>query len=62
MNQYSYGVNRTARQPWAAFQFTTEQGGNVSSEELASAARELDERCYRQEFHASFEHLGHGRE
>ncbi|MGI8959281.1 MAG: terminase large subunit domain-containing protein [Bryobacteraceae bacterium] len=46
---------------WAAFQFTTEQGGNVSSEELASAARELDERCYRQEFQASFEHLGQGR-
>src|SRR5205823_14727155 len=29
---------------WAAFQFTTEQGGNVSAEELAHAARELDER------------------
>ena len=46
---------------WAAFQFTTEQGGNVSTEELANAARELDERCYRQEFQASFEHLGQGR-
>jgi hypothetical protein len=46
---------------WAAFQFTTEQGGNVSAEELASAARELDERCYRQEFQASFENLGQGR-
>jgi terminase large subunit-like protein len=46
---------------WAAFQFTTEQGGNVSREELASAARELDERCYRQEFQASFENLGQGR-
>jgi hypothetical protein len=46
---------------WAAFQFTTEQGGNVSREELASAARELDERCYRQEFQASFENLGKGR-
>jgi hypothetical protein len=46
---------------WAAFQFTTEQGGNVSREELTSAARELDERCYRQEFQASFENLGQGR-
>jgi hypothetical protein len=45
---------------WAAFQFTTEQGGNVSSAELASAAHELDERTYRQEFQASFENLGHG--
>ena len=46
---------------WATFQFTTEEGGNVSAEELHSAARELDERCYRQEFQASFEHLGQGR-
>src|SRR5689334_15348046 len=46
---------------WATFQFTTEEGGNVSAEELQSAARELDERCYRQEFQASFEHLGRGR-
>jgi hypothetical protein len=46
---------------WAAFQFTTEEGGNVSTQELAHAARELDERCYRQEFQASFEDLRHGR-
>jgi hypothetical protein len=45
---------------WAAFQFTTEQGRNVTREELASAAHELDERTYRQEFQASFENLGHG--
>jgi Terminase large subunit, T4likevirus-type, N-terminal len=50
-----------AEADWAAFQFTTEEGGNVSTEELASAARELDERCYRQEFQASFENLGQGR-
>jgi hypothetical protein len=53
---------RAQREPdWGVFQFTTEQGGNVSAEELASAARELDERCYRQEFQASFETLGEGR-
>lgn len=32
---------------WAAFQFTTEQGGNVAVDELASAASQLDERIYR---------------
>jgi hypothetical protein len=40
---------------WTAFHFTTIQGGNVTAEELAGAARELDERLYRQEFEASFE-------
>ena len=45
---------------WAAFQFTTEQGGNVSVAELKSATHELDERTYRQEFQASFENLGVG--
>jgi hypothetical protein len=51
----------TRDQPhWAAFQFTTEQGGNVSREELASATQELDERTYRQEFQASFENQGTG--
>ena len=42
---------------WAAFQFTTEEGGNVSAEELQGATHELDERTYRQEFQASFENL-----
>jgi hypothetical protein len=45
---------------WAAFQFTTAEGGNVSEEELASAARQLDERLYRQEFEASFEGSSQG--
>jgi hypothetical protein len=40
---------------WAAFHFTTLEGGNVSEQELTSAARELDPRLYRQEFEASFE-------
>src|SRR5438067_801511 len=61
-NHFYERHDRAQTEPdWAAFQFTTEQGGNVSREELANAARELDERCYRQEFHASFEHLGQGR-
>jgi Terminase large subunit, T4likevirus-type, N-terminal len=61
-NHFYERYDRAQTEPdWAAFQFTTEQGGNVSTEELANAARELDERCYRQEFQASFEHLGQGR-
>jgi hypothetical protein len=46
---------------WKAFQFTSAQGGNVTREELESAARELDERIFRQEFEACFENLGVGR-
>jgi hypothetical protein len=45
---------------WAAFQFTTAEGGNVPLEELELAAHELDKRTYRQEFHASFENIGEG--
>lgn len=45
---------------WAAFHFTTVDGGNVSEEELASAAKELDENLFRQEFEASFESSGYG--
>jgi Terminase large subunit, T4likevirus-type, N-terminal len=51
-----------ATQPhWERFQFTTEQGGNVSQDELQAATHELDERTYRQEFQASFENLTTGR-
>jgi len=46
---------------WKAFQFTTADGGNVPASELESAAQELDERTYRQEFLARFETLGVGR-
>jgi Terminase large subunit, T4likevirus-type, N-terminal len=46
---------------WAAFHFSTGEGGYVTEEELQAVARELDERTYRQEFEASFEHLGSGR-
>jgi hypothetical protein len=45
---------------WSTFQYTTEQGGNVSKEELESATQQLDERTYRQEFQASFENLTSG--
>ena len=45
---------------WATFQFTTLEGGNVSTDELEGATHELDERTYRQEFQASFENLTAG--
>lgn len=45
------------RMGWEAWQFTTEQGGNVSPEEIEAARAELDERTYKQEFMASFETL-----
>jgi hypothetical protein len=50
-----------AQEQWRTFQFTTEQGGNVKKEELASATQELDERTYKQEFQASFENVAVGR-
>jgi Terminase large subunit, T4likevirus-type, N-terminal len=50
-----------SQRDWATFHFSTEEGGNVAVEELQSAARELDERVYRQEFRASFENLTSGR-
>ncbi len=46
---------------WSAFQFTTLDGGYVGAQELAGAARELDQRLYRQEFEASFENNTLGR-
>jgi hypothetical protein len=46
---------------WKTFHFTTAEGGNVSLEELESAAKEMDQRSYNQEFNATFENLGVGR-
>ncbi len=45
------------RDDWAAFQFTTLEGGNVPTSEVESARSELDERTFRQEYEASFEAL-----
>jgi len=58
---YDLYSDAEGRPGWAVFHFTTEQGGNVPQEELASAASEMDERLYRQEFRASFEELRSGR-
>jgi hypothetical protein len=42
---------------WAAFSYTTLQGGNVSAAEAAAARQDLDERTFRQEYEASFENF-----
>ncbi len=39
---------------WAAFQFTTAQGGNVHPSELSAASHEFDPDTYRQELQAEF--------
>jgi hypothetical protein len=49
------------RDDWQTFQFTTAEGGNVSPKELESAAQELDERTFLQEFEAKFSAHGVGR-
>lgn len=46
-----------SRADWAAFQFTTLQGGNVPASEIEAARSELDEKTFRQEYEASFEAL-----
>lgn len=62
-HDHFYDLHESARtrKNWSVFQFTTEEGGNVAIEELKSAAREMDEMSYRQEFQASFENLAEGR-
>jgi hypothetical protein len=58
---YEHYATCDSRPDWAAFRFTTEEGGNVSREELESAKRDMDPRLYQQEFKASFEELRSGR-
>src|SRR5580692_2936254 len=61
-NHFHELVERAATLPdWKTFQFTTAEGGNVPAGELESAAQDLDERTFRQEFLASFETFGVGR-
>jgi len=61
-NHFYELVERAGTLPdWKVFHFTTAEGGNVSRQELESAAREMDARTYNQEFEAKFENLGVGR-
>jgi hypothetical protein len=46
---------KSSKSGWAAWQFTTLQGGNVTPEEIDDARRDLDEKTFRQEYEASFE-------
>ena len=43
-----------ATEDWAAFQFTTLDGGNVDAEEIEAARRDLDERTFNAEYNAQF--------
>lgn len=48
MPQYQPGV-------WQSWQFTTASGGRVSNDEIEQAKRDMSEKQFRQEFHATFE-------
>jgi hypothetical protein len=45
---YDLFQNAQGQAHWAAFRFTTEEGGNVPSAELEQAAHDLDQRTYQQ--------------
>jgi len=42
---------------WAAYEYTTAQGGNVAPDEVEAARSSMDARQFRQEYEASFESL-----
>ena len=50
-----YDMAEEYPEEWASFQYTTEDGGNVSIEEIEAARRTLDEKTFNQEFRATFE-------
>jgi hypothetical protein len=50
-----YDLAQEYPEEWASFQYTTEQGGNVSITEIEAARRSLDARTFNQEFRATFE-------
>ena len=50
-----YTMPEESPEDWKSFQYTTLDGGNVTSEEVEAAMRDLDERTFRQEFLATFE-------
>lgn len=54
---YDLWTAAQSREGWAAWSFTTADGGNVALEEIESAKAELDERTFKQEFLARFETL-----
>ncbi|HET7207957.1 MAG TPA: terminase family protein [Terriglobales bacterium] len=52
---YDLYVRAQAGGDWAGFHYATQEGGYVSSEELAAIRCETDPRLFRQEYEASFE-------
>lgn len=51
---YDLYLQAKTRDDWSAFQYTTLDGGQVSSEEVEAAKRDLDERTFRTEYLADF--------
>ena len=54
---YDLFVYAETNENWKTFSYTTEQGGNVSKEELEYAMNSMSEKHFNQEFRASFETL-----
>lgn len=50
-----YDLHEDYPEDWAAFKYTTIEGGNVSEKEVEAARQQMDERTFRQEFLASWE-------
>ena len=50
-----YDMSLVDPENWAAYQYTTLDGGNVPDWEVEAAKRDLDERTFRQEYMATFE-------
>lgn len=50
-----YDMGKLDPENWAAYQYTTLQGGNVPEAEIEAARKDLDERTFRQEYCGSFE-------
>jgi Terminase large subunit, T4likevirus-type, N-terminal len=45
---------------WAAFRFTSLEGGNIPEAEILAAAADVDEKTFRQEYEAAFENMATG--
>lgn len=56
VGSFSYEMYTMAQSTadWASFKFTTAQGGNVSLDEIEQARRDLDQKTFEQEYHATF--------
>ena len=51
---YDLWVNANAQEDWAAFSYSTIDGGNVPQEEIDAARRDLDPKRFEQEYEAKF--------